>query len=280
MSITASVAGLLNDFESNKHLYITSCGIFENSGKPNWCIRENGCKTYQIIISLAGRVIFKIHDRSLILKPNEIIIIPPDFRNEYAYDHSDAIFIHFSGYYAERLLSDYNIEPNKKYKTTNARQLTIYAEKIINELHLKKIGFMNNCEAYLLIILTAIKRGIESSKNNEKTSRLQIVIDDMNANFASKKSCDEYAKMLNISTARFQHLFAENFGISPHKMLLNIRIENAKHFLLETDLSISEIAKQVGYDDALYFSHIFKKHTGFSPKLYRSKHNNHYFPYN
>lgn len=270
MSLTAGAIGLFNDYESNEYLYITSCGIFENSGNPNWCIRENGCKTYQIIISLAGRVIFKIHGETLILKPNEMLVIPPNFRNEYAYDHSDAIFVHFSGYYAEKLLSDYNIETNKKYKTANARQLTIYAEKIINELLLKKIGFMNNCEAYLLNIFTAIKRGIESLENKEKTSNLQIVLDDMNMNYSSKKSIDEYAKLLNISTSRFRHLFAEVYGISPHKMLLNIRIQKAKHFLLETDLSISDIAKQVGYDDALYFSQIFKKHTGFSPKLYRS----------
>ncbi len=119
-------------------------------------------------------------------------------------------------------------------------------------------------------IFTAVKRGIESLENKEKTSNLQIVVEDMNMNYSSKKSIDEYAKLLNISTSRFCHLFAEVYGISPHKMLLNIRIQNAKHFLLETDLSISEIAKQVGYYDALYFSQIFKKHTGFSPKLYRS----------
>lgn len=271
MALTAGAMRQSDASSANQHLYITSCGIFKNSGKPKWCIRENGCKTYQIIISLSGKVILKINGKSLILKSNEFIVIPPDFRNEYAYDHSDAIFIHFSGCHAENLLSDYSIETNKKYKTANARQLAIYAEKIINELQLKKIGFMNNCEAYLLIIFTAINRGV-LSETDKTNSRLQVIIEDMNINFSLKRSIDEYAKMLNISAVRFQHLFTETFGISPHKMLQNIRLENAKHFLLETDLKVLEIAKQVGYDDALYFSQIFKKHTGLSPKFYRIKH--------
>lgn len=270
MSLTAGVVDNYdNDIDSKEHLYITSCGIFCDSGKPSWCIRENGCKTYQIIIALAGRVIFKINGDTLFLNQNEMIVIPPNVRNEYAYDNADAIFIHFSGTYVEKMLAEYNILTQRKYKTANARQLTIYAEKIISELHLKKIGFMNNCEAYLLNVFTAVKRGMNEAET-KKTKDLQIVVDDMSVNFALNKPIGEYAKLLNISTSRFRHLFTEEFGVSPHKMLLDIRLQNAKHFLTETDLSISEIAKQVGYDDALYFSQIFKKQTGLSPKLYRS----------
>lgn len=270
MSLTAGVVDKYdNDIDSKEHLYITSCGILCDSGKPSWCILENGCKTYQIIIALAGRVIFKINGDTLFLNQNEMIVIPPNVRNEYAYDNADAIFIHFSGTYVEKMLAEYNILTQRKYKTANARQLTIYAEKIISELHLKKIGFMNNCEAYLLNVFTAVKRGMNEAET-KKTKDLQIVVDDMSVNFALNKPIGEYAKLLNISTSRFRHLFTEEFGVSPHKMLLDIRLQNAKHFLTETDLSISEIAKQVGYDDALYFSQIFKKQTGLSPKLYRS----------
>ena len=95
------------------------------------------------------------------------------------------------------------------------------------------------------------------------------IFSNLSVNFALNKPIGEYAKLLSISTSRFRHLFTEEFGVSPHKMLLDIRLQNAKHFLTETDLSISEIARQVGYDDALYFSQIFKKQTGKTPKEYR-----------
>ena len=58
-------------------------------------------------------------------------------------------------------------------------------------------------------------------------------------------------------------------GVPPLKYLTSIRIARAKELLTGTDIPISEIGELVGYDNPLYFSKIFKKNTGLSPREYR-----------
>lgn len=67
-------------------------------------------------------------------------------------------------------------------------------------------------------------------------------------------------------------LFKKEVGISPQQFLINLRISHAKKLLTdkqEEHLAISQVAYNCGYDDALYFSRVFKSATGFSPKEYQ-----------
>ena len=59
--------------------------------------------------------------------------------------------------------------------------------------------------------------------------------------------------------------------ITPMQYILSLRISAAKRYLDSTNKSIAEIASAVGYDNPLYFSRIFKKHTGYSPSEYKNK---------
>ncbi len=57
--------------------------------------------------------------------------------------------------------------------------------------------------------------------------------------------------------------------MSPQKYLLNYRIEQAKNLLASTDIFIKDIAHNVGYEDSLAFSKMFRNATGYSPSAYR-----------
>ena len=56
--------------------------------------------------------------------------------------------------------------------------------------------------------------------------------------------------------------------------ILNLRIEAAKDYLINTDMRTYEISELVGVEDASYFSKMFKKITGLSPKEYRKQEGN------
>ena len=53
--------------------------------------------------------------------------------------------------------------------------------------------------------------------------------------------------------------------------IMNKKMEKAREFLAETDFSVTEIGRLVGFDDVNYFSRVFHKHNGFSPLAYRTK---------
>jgi AraC-like DNA-binding protein len=64
-------------------------------------------------------------------------------------------------------------------------------------------------------------------------------------------------------------------GLSPQQFLINLRMEQTKEYLTDTEKNIQEITRMVGYNDEFVFSKAFKRYSGFSPKLYRQNiHNN------
>lgn len=92
----------------------------------------------------------------------------------------------------------------------------------------------------------------------------------VDANLHKPIRIEALANHLHIDRKYLRNLFVHYEGISPQKYILNARIRHAKELLRTTDSSVSMIAASVGYEDALGFSKIFKKHTGVSPTEYRS----------
>ena len=84
------------------------------------------------------------------------------------------------------------------------------------------------------------------------------------------KSAEEIAHFLNISTSYMQHLYQKFFGTSIQQDIIRARIDHAAHLLNGTKYSISEIARQCGYENYEHFSRQFKKWKGCSPRSYRS----------
>lgn len=264
-----------NDMDSKDFLQVNCCGIYEQTAENAVTVRPLGRKDYQLIIIAKGGAVFLHNGKEIILSGGEMILIPPFERNEYRYtDYVDAMWIHFTGTAAEKIVRQYDIEPFCKYRISDTTHFFVYAEKIIKEFQLQKVGFMNNCNGYLLNMLTLVKRRIDAqffAENHRAVPDLTLAIDEMQTDFSKNTNISGYAEMFNISVSYFIHLFTQQFGVSPYQYLLNIRMSQAKYLLTETNMPINDIADNIGYDDPFYFSRIFKKHIGVSPSAYRKK---------
>ncbi|RYE59112.1 MAG: AraC family transcriptional regulator [Sphingobacteriales bacterium] len=82
---------------------------------------------------------------------------------------------------------------------------------------------------------------------------------------------EEVAKELPMGYSKFRQLFKDVCGISPNQYQLNLRLDKVNELLLTTNLSISEVAYQTGFDSIYYFSRLFKQRNGLSPKAYRDQ---------
>lgn len=83
-------------------------------------------------------------------------------------------------------------------------------------------------------------------------------------------SLNVVASCVNISPNHFSTIFSQEMGITFVEYLTKVRMEAARELLLKTDLRASEISYQVGYKDPHYFSYLFKKIHGITPKAFRS----------
>jgi two-component system response regulator YesN len=79
------------------------------------------------------------------------------------------------------------------------------------------------------------------------------------------------AKFVGMSPAHFSTIFAQTTGMSFINYLTAMRVNRAKELLSQTDMKLSAIAMEIGYNEPNYFSHVFKKTEGISPKEYRNK---------
>ena len=80
---------------------------------------------------------------------------------------------------------------------------------------------------------------------------------------------EEVSEQVGLSTAYFSALFKKTEGEGFAKYLINIRMEQAKLLLRETNLPVTEICHKVGYNDLKHFTHTFEKTAGVKPSTYR-----------
>jgi len=81
----------------------------------------------------------------------------------------------------------------------------------------------------------------------------------------------DVTEALNISQAHLCRIMKRDFGKSFTEYVNDLKIERAKELLETTDLSVSEIATMLGFEDSNYFSRLFKKLTGENTTSYRKK---------
>ena len=80
---------------------------------------------------------------------------------------------------------------------------------------------------------------------------------------------EEVSEQVGLSSAYFSVLFKKTEGEGFAKYLINIRMEQAKLLLRETNLPVTEICRKVGYNDLKHFTHTFEKAAGVKPSTYR-----------
>jgi AraC family transcriptional regulator len=99
--------------------------------------------------------------------------------------------------------------------------------------------------------------------------RLKRVIEYINENLEEDISLDSLAALAQMSAYHFARCFKQSTGLAPIQYIIKYRIERAKVLLKETDLSIAEIAYQLGFSNQSHFNKLFTKLTRTTPGNYR-----------
>jgi two-component system response regulator YesN len=129
---------------------------------------------------------------------------------------------------------------------------------------------LNKTMPYLQVGIKSPK-GIPSGDNkltpNQKAvKRAKEYIDN---NLDKNLSLKDISTVAALSPTYFSYVFKKQTKTNIENYIINAKIEKAKQLLKQTMDSIGEVAYNIGYNDANYFSFIFKKITGISPRDYR-----------
>ena len=108
-------------------------------------------------------------------------------------------------------------------------------------------------------------------KEDQKSANIYInkAISYIHKNYQNPITVQEIADYLSLNRSYLTELFAKTVHFSPQQFLMKFRITKATEFLVDTELSIENIAYSCGYSNIYSFSKVFKKITGYSPSAYR-----------
>ncbi len=113
-----------------------------------------------------------------------------------------------------------------------------------------------------------IERLVESTADDEESEFKQIL--GYLAENHTHVTLSEIAAHFHRSRSHVSHLFKTNAGVSLRAWCNDLRLSDAKHLLRSTELSVTEIAYEVGFEDASYFIKLFREKFGVSPRKFRS----------
>ena len=129
---------------------------------------------------------------------------------------------------------------------------------------------LENAIAYAKKIISQAIALRDQNSGNKNRSILKTAVDFIDSHYMEEDmSLNKAANAANVSANHFSALFSQNMGQTFIEYLTNLRMNKAKEYLRCTSMRSSEIAGEIGYKDAHYFSYLFKKTQGMTPSDYR-----------
>ncbi len=127
----------------------------------------------------------------------------------------------------------------------------------------------------LLSLLTEMQNVVLGEKKSEVIGNIRDyvkeAVDYINENYFEELTLSGLSEKYAVESSYFSRLFKQETGENLMLYIASRRMEKAKELMRREDINIAEVAFMVGYDDYTYFSKVFKKHTGVSPREYRNR---------
>jgi AraC family transcriptional regulator, transcriptional activator of pobA len=145
----------------------------------------------------------------------------------------------------------------------------------LQEYNVKPEGYDEVIKANLCIFFTELVRQRQNTNKlptpdkSYAIERFDSFMSLLDTHISTCKQVSEYASMLNLSSYQLNAITRLMTGKTSSAMINEQIILEAKRNLLATSAQVKEIAYRLGYEDVSYFIRFFKKHTGFSPELFR-----------
>ena len=112
----------------------------------------------------------------------------------------------------------------------------------------------------------------------EWTDAIQSAISFIEQHITDDITAEDVANHVNISTYYLSKIFKKEMGVNFITYVTDRKMDLAKEMLVNTDIPVLNIALDLAYNEANYFSKAFKKKTGLTPSEYREKYRNRRIP--
>ena len=256
------------DKKPDNYLAVLNCGVQQFTDVQQHLIREKGRKEYHLLYIESGTCTAFHRGKRYELSEGQYVLYEPGERQEYIFhveSPSVSYYIHFKGIYADKILTECGLRGGV-YTAVNPSEAGQLFPKLVHATLSGTHATETRINGLMFSLLCAFT---ETNNNTMFHESVRAAVLYLQRNQNRNVKIEELTSLCNLSRSRFMNLFQKNIGTSPHQYHLLLRIERVKKILTERDCSVTEAAAICGFDDPLYFSRIFKKVTGMTPKDFR-----------
>jgi AraC-like DNA-binding protein len=224
--------------------------------------------------------------RASLVRPREMLLAPPGVTCTYDVSGPfEIMFANIAQNQVQRLLAPMGWERNDFGRLHGPLFTDEFISRLVEQMWVEAADssprgrlFLDGSVLALLTALVAKMDGLRSAAAASPAARgglapfrLKRALACMDAALGTDVSLDDLAAAAGLSQWHFARAFKAETGLAPWRYLVNQRIMRAKDLLAATDLTIIDIAAEIGYEDPRYFAKLFRRDTGVSPSEFRRK---------
>jgi AraC family transcriptional regulator of arabinose operon len=264
--------------KQTEDLYLTLCGVEKCT--PGMIIRtEEKKQGYHLHVILSGKGWLTVKKQTQQLHSGQMFLTKPGETSVYGADMEEPwiyCWMSFDGTNAKNYVESAGFKEGVYWQDCYVEAQEFYKQvrKILEQPELTLANDLLRLSALLEYLSLAIRSNYKASQVIRHTREyapdvyISHAIDFMVNNYATIKVSD-VAQYIGINRSYLTNIFKKKMQVSPQEYLLQYKLSQGCKLLLETHLSIQEVAQKIGYDNPLTFSKIFKSVYGISPSRYR-----------
>lgn len=229
---------------------------------------EHQHENARFVFVLQGNFTERYERKERFCKPFTGIFRPPQERHSEIYEEGVVCLgVSLTPSWLKRL-ENYSVKlkSSNDFRNQTLRQLIT---KVSNEMFLDDDISTLAIDSLLTEIAVEMYRNFSNSKKDKSPYWLKTVVEYIHENFSLSISLDEIASVVGVHPVHLSRVFRDIHNFTIAEYLRNLRIEEAQNLLLNSDLSLAQIATQVGFADQSHFTKNFKRLTYKTPAQYR-----------
>lgn len=255
-------------------LLIYPQGFLLLDATENYYTRRENLASYELRFTLEGKGYLEYNGRSYTLEKGDGYLI--DCRKPHFYrtagDKWTSTCFHFNGNPVDSIFQSYLQSGNVKFNDRMFPNFEMMQMQILQNTQKSSPFREYKISCLLTMLLTELLINHAKSMSSESTPEvIQQILTYLQDNYTHPITVEELSHQFGISRSHLSRRFKEYTGFAPHEFLLQLRLNNAKLLLRNSELSVEDIALTSGFSDAAYFIQVFKKTEGITPLKYRKQ---------
>lgn len=244
--------------------------------------RPNGMNGWIINLTVEGEGRVFDGRESFVVQPGDLLLFPPQAVHYYGRDHAAEKWWHRWIYFQPRAYWRTWLEWERQVRKVyilRRKGSAFFREMFRLFVEVEQFSLLSdnlsvdlafNRLEHILLSCARVDRAAQM-KNVRIDERVLAACSLISSDLQRSMSIKEIASGVCLSPSRLSHLFRKHVGMGVVQWRDSQRIQYAMQLLRVTNVPIKSLSQMVGYDDPLYFSRVFRRNVGMSPRHFRAR---------